>query len=415
MPAEDDRPPASEDTVVLDGDDVTLADEEWPVAEQYRVGLRDDRAARRPPLVTTTSSGPASRRQFPPDLGPGLLLALLAALVIIGLAAFLTTRGDEGDTPPATQASETTTDPTDTMTEPPSAETTPAADVIPDVGGMPLAEARSTLERAGLGVRVRRSASDRPAGEVLRQAPPAGGEVELGTVVVLTVAGTPKKPPPRLAAVPGIMGFSSSDAVVTLRDAGFVPQIRLVDSSQPTGTVVRQIPVEGAELARGGTVRLDVSGGRPRATAPVSPTVDVPRLVGMTVSDARRELRALGLRSTAVEVAGEQPAGTVLGQSPRAGAELREGGTVTLRVSRGPVTVAIPDVTGLDEASARLELESAGFEVRIDRRADGRSGSGRHRSSSIARGRHERRGGRRGHAHDRALRLIRVLHGRAPR
>ena len=363
MPAEDDRPPASEDTVVLDGDEATLADEEWPVAEQYRVGPRDALAARRPPLVTTTSSGLASRRRFPPDFGPGLLLALLAALVIIGLAAFLTTRGDEGDTPPATLASETTTDPTDTTTAPPSAETTPAAGVIPDLGGIPLAKARSMLERAGLGVRVRRSASDRPAGEVLRQAPPGGGEVDRGTVVVLTVAGAPKKPTPGLVAVPGIVGFSSSDAVVTLRDAGFVPQIRLVDSSQPTGTVVRQAPAEGAELARGGTVRLDVAGDRPQAAAPAPPTVDVPRLVGKSASDARPELRALGLRSNVVEVAGEQPAGTVVGQSPRAGAELREGGTVTLRVSRGPVTVDVPDVTGLDEAAARLELERAGFEV----------------------------------------------------
>ena len=34
-------------------------------------------------------------------------------------------------------------------------------------------------------------------------------------------------------------------------------------------------------------------------------------------------------------------------------------------VSAGPAEVAVPDVVGLDEASARQQLEAAGFEVRV--------------------------------------------------
>jgi beta-lactam-binding protein with PASTA domain len=52
-------------------------------------------------------------------------------------------------------------------------------------------------------------------------------------------------------------------------------------------------------------------------------------------------------------------------QSPRAGAGLRKGGTVTLRVSTGPTKLDVPDVTGLDEQSARAELEGAGFQVQV--------------------------------------------------
>ena len=55
----------------------------------------------------------------------------------------------------------------------------------------------------------------------------------------------------------------------------------------------------------------------------------------------------------------------MLRQSPGAGHELREGATVALHVSSGPAPVDVPDVVGLDEESARLELENAGFTVRV--------------------------------------------------
>jgi len=38
--------------------------------------------------------------------------------------------------------------------------------------------------------------------------------------------------------------------------------------------------------------------------------------------------------------------------------------TVTVRVSQGPATVAVPDVTFQDVAIARATLENAGFRVR---------------------------------------------------
>jgi serine/threonine-protein kinase len=38
---------------------------------------------------------------------------------------------------------------------------------------------------------------------------------------------------------------------------------------------------------------------------------------------------------------------------------------VRLTVSSGRATIDVPDVTGLDEQSARLELENAGFVVRV--------------------------------------------------
>jgi eukaryotic-like serine/threonine-protein kinase len=91
----------------------------------------------------------------------------------------------------------------------------------------------------------------------------------------------------------------------------------------------------------------------------------VPDLVGTRSTDARNRLRGLGLRFTQRPVESERPSGEVISQSPRAGAALEKGGTVTLRVSTGPPGIALPDVVGIDEASAIRELETAGFVVRV--------------------------------------------------
>ncbi len=89
----------------------------------------------------------------------------------------------------------------------------------------------------------------------------------------------------------------------------------------------------------------------------------MPHVTGLPLATARRRLQALGLRSTAETVASTQSAGTILAQSPVAGAQLRRGMTVQLRVAATPTGIAVPAVVGLDESSARDQLARAGFQV----------------------------------------------------
>src|SRR5205085_2896045 len=51
------------------------------------------------------------------------------------------------------------------------------------------------------------------------------------------------------------------------------------------------------------------------------------------------------------------------GEIPAAGARVKKGSTVELRVSRGPGTVVVPNAVGLAEATARDRLVAAGFKV----------------------------------------------------
>jgi len=58
-------------------------------------------------------------------------------------------------------------------------------------------------------------------------------------------------------------------------------------------------------------------------------------------------------------------AGAVVGQDPGGSVPAPKGSTVTLQVSTGPSSSAVPDVSNLDETSASETLESAGFKVRV--------------------------------------------------
>jgi beta-lactam-binding protein with PASTA domain len=342
-------------------------DPDWPVSDLYLVepdeAAADGASPAEEDVVTAAPTGamPAPARRFPVDPVPGLLAAIAVVILLIGLGAWLVSRGD-GDDRSALAAEDTpvTTTPADTSTTP---STTPASVErdVPDVSGMTVAKARMALEEAGFRARVVRRESSRPPGEVIRQVPKAGTALATDEVVVLTVARPAMPAGNAKVEAPDVTGLTVSDATEALREAGLRARFELVPSDRPAGIVLSQSPTAGTTVAKGSVVTLDVT----KAREPAVPQVELPDMIGTSFADSRARLRGLGLRVRVVRVVAADPAGTVVGQTPRAGTEVREGTTVTLRVSTGPAEVAIPDVVGLDEASARLELENAGFDVRV--------------------------------------------------
>ena len=94
-------------------------------------------------------------------------------------------------------------------------------------------------------------------------------------------------------------------------------------------------------------------------------TRPVPRVTGADVAAAARRLRNDGFRPVVERVRNDQPRDRVIAQDPRPGQELEVGDEVTLTVSDGPGTRAVPDVEGLSQhAQARSRLRDAGFRVR---------------------------------------------------
>ena len=85
-----------------------------------------------------------------------------------------------------------------------------------------------------------------------------------------------------------------------------------------------------------------------------------PETVGEKQAVAEQILHQNGLRDTVRTVfSSTVAAGLVVSSDPAAGEHLRKGGTVTLNVSKGPDTVAVPKVTGLSRDDAVGALRRA--------------------------------------------------------
>ena len=224
---------------------------------------------------------------------------------------------------------------------------------VPDVEGIKESLAVRQIEAKGLEANVRREPrSDVPIGIVAEQDPEPPNRIEKGNFVTIVVStGKPK------TRVPGVVGRSRDDAVVALRDAELTPRVVEINSEKPANTVTAQSPKAGAELVEGSTVRINVSiGAKP---------ISVPSVIGIAYESAASQLQGIGFGVARTNVESNEPAGTVVGQNPSAGASRGKGSTITLQVSEGPKTSAIPDVTSQQADQARSVLVTSGFKVKV--------------------------------------------------
>jgi beta-lactam-binding protein with PASTA domain len=155
--------------------------------------------------------------------------------------------------------------------------------------------------------------------------------------------------------VPAVTGMRQEPAEAAVRDAGLEPETTRQQSTKPAGIVLGQSPDAGAEVDEGSSVRLVVSTGPPRET--------VPDVVGETRSEAVDALAAAGFESELTDAFSDKKAGIVVSQEPKAGAQLDEGGTVALTVSKGGRPVVVPDVVGTTSSEATAELEAVGLKA----------------------------------------------------
>ncbi len=141
---------------------------------------------------------------------------------------------------------------------------------IPDVRGMPRADALSALRDAGLRPRTATEESEEIAeGSATRTDPEAGTEVERQAAVTLFVSSGPAVGP---IEVPDVIGTTREEAYAVLEDAGLQPD-GATEPSQAVaaGTVVRTDPSPGSLVDAGSAVTVVVSSGPPPWSCPTSP------------------------------------------------------------------------------------------------------------------------------------------------
>ena len=187
---------------------------------------------------------------------------------------------------------------------------------------------------------------------VFKQDPQPGERIEKGNyVTIFSSAGPPQ------TDVPSVVGEQLDQALSDLREANLRWKITRVDDDAPEGEVIAQRPGAGASVDQNTAVGLRVSKG-PKP-------VIVPNVVGSSFESANSALLGRGFAVRRRDVESDEPANTVIAQTPDAGTYQPPGATITLNVSKGPKTSTIPDVTSLAQSDAAAQLEASGFKVRI--------------------------------------------------
>src|SRR5438445_3322619 len=206
---------------------------------------------------------------------------------------------------------------------------------VPYVVGLRELNAVETIHKFGLSVdknHIHRTPSTlQPVGYVYKQEPTEGTRTAKGNAVDIWVStGKPK------TTVPDVRTKTEADAVAALTAAHLVSDVHQVNSNQPPNTVIAQDPPAGTTVNQNAKVRINVSSG-PKP-------VGVPSVLGQSYESAASILQGQGFSVARVDVQADQPVDTVIKQDPAPNAFVSPGSKITLTVSKGPKTRAVPNV-----------------------------------------------------------------------
>ncbi len=289
--------------------------------------------------------GPPPGAVEPPDRTPmWITLLVILLLVIAGLVFLLVNdRGEPG-----------------VVTEPES-----TSDVrlrVPSVVGLHFTEAERELADVGFEhVSIEFSERDDVDENVVFQQNPRAG-------LLLAEPNDPDNPitlfaaaPRTLILLPNVVGRTYEEAEAMLVAAGFsVERIDVRNDNLAIGLVTEQSIPSTEQRPAGTIVTLTVSAGRGE--------VEVPRLAGQTIDDARVTLARLGLVDRVErEFSTEFSAGTVIRSSPDAAEPVERGSVITLVVSDGPEELVVPSLEDFGTTLAdRIEAQllALGFTVK---------------------------------------------------
>jgi len=154
--------------------------------------------------------------------------------------------------------------------------------------------------------------------------------------------------------LPNVTNQNVSTAERTLQHRGLRTTLQVDKSATSTSNtqVIRTQPAQGTTVKKGDRVTL--------ITGAQGPPVQVPDLVTQSVTAAKNQLQQMGLQANVMFSPTCTQQNIVCMQSPKPGQTIAPGGTVDIFTQS--TTSAVPDVTGLNQATACNRLGQAGFQ-----------------------------------------------------
>lgn len=229
-----------------------------------------------------------------------------------------------------------------------------ASITIPDVANRSLADASALLLDLGLTPIPNAVPRDDIGDDIVyAQDPPPSVRARTGDTVTLTY-----NPASAKVMVPAIQGLLVKDATAVLAPLGLqliIAEVRN-DPLVPLNQIITQDPLATTQVRSGSAVSVVVSGGNGGQLIPN---------VQNQVAAAAQQLLQSAPYSFVVTITEENSPtierGRVIRTEPAIGVSLTPGSPVTMFVSKGLSTVAVPAVETLTEEEARTQLNAAGF------------------------------------------------------
>lgn len=159
---------------------------------------------------------------------------------------------------------------------------------------------------------------------------------------------------------PAVEKLSLQDARQKLEAVGLKPVIQQqFDPTVEADHVIKQTPPANMSVKKDSEVQLIVSQGKQKA--------GLPNFVGKNIDDLADQLRGYKNVRTEEEANDSQPAGTVLSQTPEAGAQVVADETeIVLTVSKGGGKIVMPNLVGLTEEEMKTKMSRLGLKIQSE-------------------------------------------------
>ncbi len=233
---------------------------------------------------------------------------------------------------------------------------------VPDLVGVEQAVALNEVSGNDWVIETNRERSDEvpEVDHVVRTIPAAGEMLDEGATLVVYVSDGPE-----LRTIPELAGMTLADAQAALTDLRLVLVELTPEFSEDVapGSIISWQVQENPSLVAGAQVLPDTV---IEVTVSLGPAPrPAPDLTNLTLDEATAALGGVQLVlargedefSSTIEV------GRVVSQDPPPTTPVERGGTVTVRISKGPDLVAFPDLTGQTYPQAQETLAAAGYTV----------------------------------------------------
>ena len=183
--------------------------------------------------------------------------------------------------------------------------------------------------------------------------------------------------------LPDLTGKTQAEAEQILKDSKLIIEIGDAEASSdvPEGKIISQDPPyeNGKKVEEGSKVKIILSKG--------PETADLPSFTGLEIDSVRATAKEMGLKlEETQENSDKVEEGKVISQSIKAGTKVKSGDTIKIVVSSGVAKTTVPQVTEMDEGTAKATLTNSKLKANVKYKSDLSKDNGKVLSQSIEQG-----------------------------